>query len=111
MYALEQRSDPFLSLNDADFGMPLAADDTTINLTKIVLAVPDLSTLAVGGGFLTDTLQLVLRPAGAAIAGIHGYRRHGRSIECGLLYGVAGFFFPIVMSAISFASGYGKPRR
>lgn len=112
MYAIEQvKPDPFLTLGDIpEFG-GLGEGDSTFDTAKLVLAIPDLSTLAVTGGFLTNPINLVLRPIGAAITGIHGYKRYSSSVETGIVFGIAGFFFPVIGTIVSIAQGYGKPKR
>jgi hypothetical protein len=51
-----------------------------------------------------------LRPAGAVISGIHGYRRNDESWGAALGWSALGFLFPVITPIVALAQGYGKPK-
>jgi len=51
-----------------------------------------------------------LRPVGAVVSGIHGYRRNDSSWGAALGWAALGFLFPIITPVVGLAQGYGKPK-
>lgn len=67
---------------------------------------------------VTKTMEVAhqfLRPVGAVIAGVHGYRRHaassgGAAIGAALLWAAGGFLFPIIVPIAALIQGYAQPK-
>ena len=51
---------------------------------------------------------LLLALAGAAVGGYHGYLRDRGDLPWTLIWGAAGFFFPVTTAAVAIGQGYGS---
>jgi hypothetical protein len=52
----------------------------------------------------------LLRPIGAALGAMHGYKRNHGDAAQATLWGVLGFLFPVIAPTTAIIQGYGKPK-